>query len=353
MKNFVLILLWSLSMISVQAIAIEPATPPPFGDEAPILEDPPFPIDPPIPESPIKAAVKVSIGSIGGPIDDAAIRTVRQVVGHAVATGTVGVFVVTSPRDDGPIPIEGGLSFCAETGFNVFESSFNEFVDELKSIQPQDGTVYNIRLADRCPVIIEEDDDVACTEDAKICPDGTGVGRVPPSCEFAPCPGDEPMPPSDDPTEPMLPVDEPMPPVEEPVPPSDDPVSQVEEPVPPTDDPVSQVEEPVPPTDDPVSQVEEPVPPTDDPVSTVEEPVPPTDDPMSTVEELVPPTDDPVSTVEEPVPPTGEPIPVEEEPMPPSGGPIDQVVKPMDQNEAPIEQNEDQINQGASINSGR
>ncbi len=29
---------------------------------------------------------------------------------------------------------------------------------------------------------------VACTMDAKICPDGTAVGRVPPSCEFAPCP---------------------------------------------------------------------------------------------------------------------------------------------------------------------
>jgi len=29
---------------------------------------------------------------------------------------------------------------------------------------------------------------VACTADAKICPDGTGVGRVPPDCEFAACP---------------------------------------------------------------------------------------------------------------------------------------------------------------------
>ncbi len=29
---------------------------------------------------------------------------------------------------------------------------------------------------------------VACTADAKICPDGSGVGRVPPNCEFAPCP---------------------------------------------------------------------------------------------------------------------------------------------------------------------
>lgn len=29
---------------------------------------------------------------------------------------------------------------------------------------------------------------VACTMDAKVCPDGSGVGRVAPLCEFAPCP---------------------------------------------------------------------------------------------------------------------------------------------------------------------
>lgn len=28
---------------------------------------------------------------------------------------------------------------------------------------------------------------VACTEDAKVCPDGSTVGRIPPDCEFAPC----------------------------------------------------------------------------------------------------------------------------------------------------------------------
>lgn len=29
---------------------------------------------------------------------------------------------------------------------------------------------------------------VFCTMEAKICPDGSAVGRVPPSCDFAPCP---------------------------------------------------------------------------------------------------------------------------------------------------------------------
>jgi len=29
----------------------------------------------------------------------------------------------------------------------------------------------------------------ACTEEAKLCPDGSAVGRTGPNCEFAPCPG--------------------------------------------------------------------------------------------------------------------------------------------------------------------
>ncbi|MFH0979473.1 MAG: hypothetical protein V1803_00820 [Candidatus Roizmanbacteria bacterium] len=31
-------------------------------------------------------------------------------------------------------------------------------------------------------------ENVSCTLEAKICPDGSSVGRVPPDCEFAPCP---------------------------------------------------------------------------------------------------------------------------------------------------------------------
>lgn len=31
---------------------------------------------------------------------------------------------------------------------------------------------------------------VACTEEAKVCPDGSSVGREGPNCEFAACPGE-------------------------------------------------------------------------------------------------------------------------------------------------------------------
>ncbi len=33
-----------------------------------------------------------------------------------------------------------------------------------------------------------DNEQVFCTADAKECPDGSYVGRVGPSCEFAPCP---------------------------------------------------------------------------------------------------------------------------------------------------------------------
>ncbi len=34
------------------------------------------------------------------------------------------------------------------------------------------------------------DDRVACTAEAKMCPDGSAVSRTGPNCEFAPCPGE-------------------------------------------------------------------------------------------------------------------------------------------------------------------
>src|SRR3989344_2434574 len=51
--------------------------------------------------------------------------------------------------------------------------------EQLKQLQGDDGSP------------------VACTMEAKICPDGTSVGRTGPKCEFAACPGE---------TNPVLPV---------------------------------------------------------------------------------------------------------------------------------------------------
>ncbi|HVT74847.1 MAG TPA: hypothetical protein VHD69_00260 [Candidatus Paceibacterota bacterium] len=34
-----------------------------------------------------------------------------------------------------------------------------------------------------------QSDQVVCTMDAKLCPDGSYVGRIGPDCQFAQCPG--------------------------------------------------------------------------------------------------------------------------------------------------------------------
>lgn len=36
----------------------------------------------------------------------------------------------------------------------------------------------------------KEPDNVACTLEAKLCPDGSAVGRKGPNCEFEKCPGE-------------------------------------------------------------------------------------------------------------------------------------------------------------------
>jgi len=35
---------------------------------------------------------------------------------------------------------------------------------------------------------LKKESGIVCTMDAKECPDGSYVGRIPPNCEFAPCP---------------------------------------------------------------------------------------------------------------------------------------------------------------------
>lgn len=41
------------------------------------------------------------------------------------------------------------------------------------------------------PPAVTDGNQVACTMDAKMCPDGSYVGRTGPNCEFAACPSGE------------------------------------------------------------------------------------------------------------------------------------------------------------------
>jgi hypothetical protein len=125
-------------------------------------------------------AVEVAIFGIGPGVDMAALKTLRQVIGMSVANGVADKFMVTG---NGSIPIEGGFSACVEAAPTTRE--FGAFVQQLRTIRPNPRTTgYSVRPIPSCPT----EPVVFCTQDVKICPDGSFVGRVPPSCAFAPCP---------------------------------------------------------------------------------------------------------------------------------------------------------------------
>jgi len=66
---------------------------------------------------------------------------------------------------------------------------------EPMSAQPSVGVSKYFKVTDGMLVAVSEQAipgpalPVACTMDAKMCPDGSYVGRTAPKCEFAPCPG--------------------------------------------------------------------------------------------------------------------------------------------------------------------
>jgi hypothetical protein len=92
---------------------------------------------------------------------------------------------------------------CAAAGFPIMESY-------PEQCALPDGRTFTREVVESAPDAVPEDrlpnqppdrvmpevspqtpvyEGVACTMDAKICPDGSAVGRIPPDCEFAPCPG--------------------------------------------------------------------------------------------------------------------------------------------------------------------
>ena len=58
----------------------------------------------------------------------------------------------------------------------------------LTSVLGLAGFLYRASLEGRYTAPFPERSPVACTQEAKICPDGTAVGRTGSNCEFTPCP---------------------------------------------------------------------------------------------------------------------------------------------------------------------
>lgn len=124
-----------------------------------------------------KKAIEININGVGPAVDEAAFKTVKQVIGNAVANGVIDQFTVYGYGD------EGGFSACAQASSR--SKGFASLVKQLRTIQANPATTaYVLNPVAACA----NASNTVCTEDAKLCPDGSSVGRVPPSCEFAPCP---------------------------------------------------------------------------------------------------------------------------------------------------------------------
>jgi hypothetical protein len=66
-----------------------------------------------------------------------------------------------------------------EIGSHIFDQVVSTFkFADIPTPTPTDGVLNSSPSAEP----------IACTMDAKVCPNGSSVGRVPPSCNFAPCP---------------------------------------------------------------------------------------------------------------------------------------------------------------------
>lgn len=100
----------------------------------------------------------------------------------AFLLGIVGLVLTLNPARSAVV---NSFEECAEAGYPVMES-------HPRQCRTPDGRLFieTTPPDTGLPEKPTEGSDVICTMEVKHCPDGTSVGRVPPDCEFAPCPGE-------------------------------------------------------------------------------------------------------------------------------------------------------------------
>jgi putative hemolysin len=105
-----------------------------------------------------------------------------------------GTLEIVTDKDGGQLgmcTLEDG-QICEEWAFMRGECPEKQVACTMEAKLCPDGSAVgrsgpNCEFAE-CP---DEVPVVACREDAKVCPDGSAVGRLPPDCEFPACPGED------------------------------------------------------------------------------------------------------------------------------------------------------------------
>lgn len=101
-------------------------------------------------------------------------------------SGEVFVRIIDEDFSENPL-IEEGENFENESmengeGGNLNKKNNNSGSDD-KGLENQNNNGQSEKKE------AGEEEAVMCTMEAKLCSDGSYVGRIPPSCAFAPCPG--------------------------------------------------------------------------------------------------------------------------------------------------------------------
>lgn len=114
-------------------------------------------------------------------------KSVLILFGLLVIIGTVVAWILYSNT---PPKTIASYAECIAAGHPVLETFPEQCITPngdtfTRAIPPGEESVPPPPQEDK----INPDQAVFCTMEALECPDGSFVGRIPPSCEFAPCPG--------------------------------------------------------------------------------------------------------------------------------------------------------------------
>jgi len=93
---------------------------------------------------------------------------------------------IDNSSDVSDVPSTGDFPVVVDS-FADCEAAGNPIMESYPRQCRHAGQLFVEPIAEPLPL----DNPVACTMEAKICPDGSAVGRTGPNCAFAPCPGEE------------------------------------------------------------------------------------------------------------------------------------------------------------------
>jgi hypothetical protein len=126
----------------------------------------------------ISVTISILLRKNKGVIDMKTITLISLIA--AFFLGIIGLFVTLKPLQSAVV---SSFEECASAGYPVMESY-------PRQCATPDGRLFveTVPPHSFVPEQPSGNSDVICTMEVKQCPDGTYVGRVPPDCEFAPCP---------------------------------------------------------------------------------------------------------------------------------------------------------------------